>query len=107
VTNNSRYQQTTLRVAKDHCFAHGVYKNMTERVKTWVMAVVVVVLLEAIQARHLAPGPRLLWYFLAVFSVSFVLYWLPPREEGILRGWLVFSFIISLCGALFLVLATR
>jgi hypothetical protein len=80
---------------------------MTERVKTWVMAIVVVFLLEALRARHLGIGPQLLWYVLAIFSVSFVLYWLPPREKGILRGWLAISFIISLCGALFLVLARR
>jgi hypothetical protein len=80
---------------------------MTERIKTWVMAVVVVFLLEAIRARHLGIGPQLLWYVIAIFSVSFVLYWLPPRENGILRGWLGFSFVISLCGALFLVLEGR
>jgi hypothetical protein len=80
---------------------------MTERVKTWVMAIIVVALLEAIRARNLGIGPQLLWYFFAIFSVSFVLYWLPPREKGIMRGWLAFSLVISLCGALFLVLARR
>jgi hypothetical protein len=80
---------------------------MTERVKTWVMAVVVVVLLETIRARNLGIGPQLLWYVLAIFSVSFSLYWLPPREKGTLRGWVAFSFVISLCGALLLVLARR
>jgi len=80
---------------------------MTERVKTWVMAVVVMVLLEVIRARHLSIGPQLLWYVLAIFFVSFVLYWLPPREKSILRGWLAFSIVVSMCGALFLVLATK
>ena len=81
--------------------------KMTERAKTWVMAVVVVVLLEIIRGKNLGNGSKLSLYASSVFLSSVVLYWLPPREKGILRGWLAFSFVISLCGALFLVLATK
>ena len=84
-----------------------VLLRMTERVKSWVMAAVVVFLLEIIRGRRLGIGSQLLSYALAIFAASCVLYWLPPRDKAILRRWLAFSFVISLLGAVFLVLASR
>jgi hypothetical protein len=76
---------------------------MTERVKSWVTAVFVVILLEVLRGRHLSSGYQLGSYALVIFVASLVLYWLPPRDTGIAR-WLIISFAISLLGASLLVL---
>lgn len=105
VTHSSRFN---FRLNRWDCFQEGVFLlRMTERVKSWVMAFLVVFLLEFIRGRHLGIGSQLLCYALAIFSASFVLYWLPPRDRGILRPWLAFSFGISVFGAVFLLLARR